>query len=165
MKNYLIKEIDNNNIDSLKICVDIIKKSFETVRKDLKLTRENCPTHPSFIDLDRFIKIINKGAIVFGLYIGSEQIGLYMIEKLANGYSYLEKLSILPEYRCQGYAKELIEHVIEYTRNNNLLGIKIDIVDNNSSLKKWYKKFGFVEVGKKKFKHLPFTVCFMEMKI
>lgn len=43
--------------------------------------------------------------------------------------------------------------------------IKIGIVEENTILKEWYEKIGFVHTGTKKFEHLPFTVGFMEIEI
>ena len=45
----LIKDIDIKDKNTLNQCVNVIKQSFITVRNDLKLTIENCPTHPSLL--------------------------------------------------------------------------------------------------------------------
>ena len=43
--------------------------------------------------------------------------------------------------------------------------IKIGIVEENTVLKEWYKTFGFVHTGTRKYEHLPFTVGFMELEL
>jgi len=48
-------------------------------------------------------------------------------------------------------------------RNGKL--ISIGIINENSVLKNWYIKYGFIEKGLKRFDHLPFEVCFMEKEI
>ncbi len=40
--------------------------------------------------------------------------------------------------------------------------IQIGIIEENTILKNWYTKNGFVHTGTQKFEHLPFTVGFME---
>ncbi len=40
--------------------------------------------------------------------------------------------------------------------------MSVGLVDENAVLKRWYAALGFRETGKKRFAHLPFTVCFME---
>lgn len=56
--------------------------------------------------------------------------------------------------------------LLQYSKN--ILGankIKIGIVEENTILKEWYEKIGFVHTGTKKFEHLPFNVGFMEIEI
>ena len=84
-----------------------------------------------------------------------------------NDYSVeLNNLAVLPEYRHLGIGKELVDYAITYSKN--ILGankIKIGIVEENTILKEWYEKIGFVHTGTQKFEHLPFTVGFMEIEI
>lgn len=78
----------------------------------------------------------------------------------------LNNLAVLPEYRYLGIGEELVDYAITYSKN--ILGankIKIGIVEENTILKEWYEKIGFVHTGTKKFEHLPFTVGFMEIEI
>ena len=79
---------------------------------------------------------------------------------------FFNNLAVLPEYRHLGIGKELVDYAITYSKN--ILGankIKIGIVEENTILKEWYEKIGFVHTGTKKFEHLPFTVGFMEIEI
>lgn len=78
----------------------------------------------------------------------------------------MNNLAVLPEYKHIGIGKELVNYAIRYS--NNILGeniIKIGIVEENTSLKEWYKQLGFVNTGTKNFNNLPFAVGFMEIKI
>ena len=43
--------------------------------------------------------------------------------------------------------------------------ISIGIIEENAKLKDWYLKLGFNHISTRKFKHLPFTVGFMEMEM
>jgi diamine N-acetyltransferase len=43
--------------------------------------------------------------------------------------------------------------------------ISIGIIDEHTVLKQWYRKLGFTEVNRKKYDHLPFTVCSMEKRL
>jgi len=161
--NITIKEINTKNIDELNKCVDIIKQSFIKVRDDLSLTKENCPSHPSFIKVEDLFKLSEKDVFFYGLFLSEKQIGLYIIEKGNNGYYYVEKLSTLPDYRHKGYGKKMMKHAIEYSVKNNAKGISVALINEQKILKNWYKSIGFIEMSKKQFDHLPFTVCFMEL--
>jgi len=43
--------------------------------------------------------------------------------------------------------------------------ISIGIIEENTKLKDWYLKLGFTHISTRKFKHLPFTVGFMEKEL
>jgi len=43
--------------------------------------------------------------------------------------------------------------------------ITIGIIEENTRLKEWYKAYGFVHTGTKKFEHMPFTAGFMELNV
>ena len=78
---------------------------------------------------------------------------------------FIEKLSVNPDYRHNGYGKELMEFAHNYIEKNNGQIISIGIIDENKILKEWYKTLGYCEIGTKKYEHLPFTVCFLEKNL
>lgn len=96
---------------------------------------------------------------------GNKFVGYFSLS--VNGDSAeINNLSVLPEFRHLGIGKELVDFAVDYSKNT--LGadkIKIGIVEENTVLKEWYGKLGFVHTGTKKFEHLPFTVGFMELDI
>lgn len=151
--------------DSLEKSVEIIQRSFQTVADEMGLTRENCPTHPSFITLEQLIQLKKRGFIFFGLFVEKEQVGFIAVEKADDALYYIEKLAVLPEYRHKGYGKILVETALAYIRENGGDKVSIGIIDEQSVLKDWYKEMGFGVISIKEFEHLPFTVCFMEMEI
>ncbi|OLN32621.1 GNAT family N-acetyltransferase [Desulfosporosinus metallidurans] len=154
-----IKEI--NNEVSLSDSLNVIKDSFITVARELNLTEENCPSNPAFANLVNLQKMKDKGIGMFGLYKERNQIGFVAIEKAYDVF-YIERLSVLPGYRHKGYGKHLMDFVFDYVKAQGAEKVSIGIVDENLVLKNWYKLYGFIETGLKKYEHLPFTVCYME---
>jgi len=154
-----IKEIitEASLVESLKI----IKDSFITVARELDLTEQNCPSNPAFTNMENLKKMKDKGIRMFGLFEERNQIGFVAIEKADDIY-YIERLSVLPGSRHQGYGKLLLDFVFNYVEAQGAKKVSIGIVNENSVLKNWYKLYGFTETGVKKYEHLPFTVCFME---
>jgi len=142
----------------------VIREAFGTVAVQFNLTRENCPTHPSFITADQLRGLKDKGLIFFGLFNGN-QTGFIAVEKAENGIFYIEKLAVLPEYRHRGYGRSLVEYAFDYIRNKGGKTVSIGIIDEHTILKEWYRDIGFKETGTRRFPHLPFTVCFMEMEL
>lgn len=146
-------------------CVKVIRNSFITVANHFNLTKENAPTNPAFIEIDALNKMYEKNIDMFIVLENDVYIGFVAIEKANNEIYYMEKLAILPEYRHKGYGKKVMDFVVNYVKCKDGKKISIGIINENDILKKWYLSYGFIETETKVFKHLPFTVCFMEKKI
>jgi len=143
----------------------VVRNAFKTVALDFNLTRENSPTHPSFITIGRLREDRNRGLKFFGLFLEGRQIGLIAVERADATLYYIERLAVLPEYRHRGYGKKLMESAFDYIRANNGKKVSIAIISEQVILKDWYKGLGFEEMSTREFAHLPFAVCFMEKAI
>jgi predicted GNAT family N-acyltransferase len=143
----------------------VLNESFMTVAKEFKLTKENAPTNAAFITYDKLKDSIEKGVRLFGLSIDNELIGTIGIEKAKdnNETYYLERLAVLPKNRHSGYGKRLLDFSLDKIKKSNGKKVSIGIINENHKLKKWYTDYGFCEVQIKKYDHLPFQVCFMEL--
>ena len=160
---YGIREIGKD--ESLDTSVEVIRKSYRTVAEELNLTPENAPTHPSFITLDQLEELRQKGLIFYGYFIRDRQVGFVAMEKADDSLYYLEKLAVLPEYRHNGYGRELVRFVLDTAAAEGAKKLSIGIIYEQTVLKDWYKDIGFRETGTRKFEHLPFTVGFMEIDL
>jgi len=158
-----IKEIKNETdlINSHKLIID----SFKTVADDFGLTIENCPTNVAFMKYEQLIEMKEKGIAMFGLFLEGTQIGFVAIESADIETYYIERLSVLPEFRNKGYGTQLMDFAFDYVKKVGGEKISIALMDNNVLLKNWYIVYGFRETGKKQFDHLPFIVCFMAKDI
>jgi ribosomal protein S18 acetylase RimI-like enzyme len=157
-----IKEINSQR--DLKNSVEVIRDSFKTVALEFGLNEGNCPTHPSFITLDRLLEL-KKKAKLFGLFLNNLQVGFVAIEKAEDKVCYLDKLAVLPQYRHKGYGRRLVGFVSSYVKKHDGQKVSLGMIDESTVLKNWYKELGFEETGKKNFEHLPFTGCFMEKSL
>lgn len=144
------------------ICLNIIHKSFQTVADELNVTKDNCPSHTAFIPIDKLVSQFDNDAPMFLYQYNGNFVGYFSL--LINDDSVeLNNLAVLPEYRHLGIGKELVDYAIAYSKNTiGANKISIGIIEENSVLKEWYEKIGFVHTGTKKFEHLPFNVGFME---
>lgn len=150
--------------DDLEASLRIVRTAFATVAARLGLTVGNCPTHPSFITIEGLEKIRDAGMTLFGLFEGDEQAGFVAVEDAGGGVWYLEKLAVLPERRRAGYGERLVRHALEYIRSRGGRTVSIGVIDEDLPLRRWYARFGFVATARKRYPHLPFAVCFMEMR-
>jgi GNAT superfamily N-acetyltransferase len=159
----VIREITNEN--ELEDSVKVIADSFGTVAAEFKLNKDNCPTHPSLVNLQQLKEMKRKGLKLFGLFENDTQVGFVAVEKKKDKVYSIEKLAVLPEYRHKGYGGELMEFVSDYVKKADGKALSIGIINEHTLLKKWYEVKGFKETAVMKFEHLPFTVCFMEKPI
>lgn len=145
--------------------VQVIRNAFKTIAVEFGLTEQNCPTHPSFITLERLQELKNKRVLFFGLFSGGQQIGFVAIEKADTELYYIEKLAVLPEYRHKGHGRTLVRFAQNYIRTNGGRKVSIGMINEHTVLKKWYHELGFVETEINKVPGFPFTVCLMEMEL
>jgi N-acetylglutamate synthase-like GNAT family acetyltransferase len=87
--------------------------------------------------------------------------GCVALEKASDEVFYLERLAVLPEHRRKGFGTVLVNHVFDKAKEIGARRVEIGIISKDMELKSWYKRFGFISKGMRKFDHLPFVVEFM----
>lgn len=153
--------------DDLFAVVNVLNISHSTVARDFGFTKETNPTNNAFIDEQTLRAQLNNGVRLYVLSIAERAIGCIAIEKSSKEDStyYIEKVSVIPEYRNQGYGLKLMNFAISKIEELGAEKISISLIDSNIKLKKWYSNQGFIESGVIDFEHLPFKVCFMKKEI
>jgi len=148
----------------LRNSVVVLRKAFGTVAADFNLTPDNCPTNPAFCELEHLINMQKKGIELYKLMLKDKQIGFIAVEKSEKepGTFYIERLAVLPEYRHEGYGRQLMDFAINHIEALGGRRVSIALIDDHTLLKAWYKNQDFHETSKKNFHHLPFHVCFMQ---
>ena len=101
---------------------------------------------------------------MYGLYAGKKIIGYMSLSKQDDNTYELHNLAILPEYRHNGFGKQMLDFAKETVKSLGGIKIKIGIIEESTILKNWYIANGFESVGTKKFDHLPFTSGYLEWK-
>jgi GNAT superfamily N-acetyltransferase len=149
----------------LMISVAVLRKAFDTVAKAFNLTPENCPSNPAFCEMHHLVNMQKRGIELYKLTAHRTQIGFIAIEKSEKepGIFYIERLAVLPEYRHEGYGRELMDFAVNHIKELGGKRVSIALIDAHRVLKEWYKKQGFRKTGTRDFQHLPFRVCFMEI--
>lgn len=150
------------NINDIRTLVGLLRRACATVARRFVLTEENCPKSPAFYTEDRAKADLERGVQYYILEDDTEVCGCVALEKAKPEVGYLERLAVLPEHRSKGYGSALIRHVFAQAQAIGLKRIGIAIIAEDTELKVWYHRFGFVETGTKAFEHLPFVVGFME---
>ena len=139
----------------------LIRNAYADVARRFDLTPENCPKHPSNCRDEWIENDFARGVIYYILQHKGTPVGSVALEKSGPHLCYLERLSVLPPSRRQGFGRALVDHVFSQARAFDAKQISIGIISEQADLKQWYQKIGFVEGEIKKFDHLPFLVAFM----
>jgi ribosomal protein S18 acetylase RimI-like enzyme len=146
-------------------CVDVIRQGFGTVASDFGLTVENCPTNGAFMNTDRLKADINKGKLMYVLCEADKIVGFMELEKIDSNKFELQKITVLPKFRHHGYGREMLDFAKEKVAELGGSYITIGIIEENTTLKEWYIKNGFIHNGTHVFNHLPFTVGYLFYEI
>jgi GNAT superfamily N-acetyltransferase len=155
---YQIRKCTSEDINVL---AATIRGSFRDVAERFGLTAENCPRHASNCSADWIEKDMDRGVTYFVLESEGRAVGSVALEQPKPGVCYLERLSVLPHQRRQGFGKALVAHVLSEARGLGCIRVGIGVIADQTELKDWYRKIGFEETDNRAFSHLPFLVTFM----
>lgn len=143
----------------------LIRVSFRDVAERFALTLENCPKHPSNCTDEWIENDLFRGVSYYILEHDGTPVGCVALEKANPDLCYLERLGVLPESRRKGFGKALVDHFFYEARAFGARQISIGIISDDTELKLWYQRIGFVEKETKEFAHLPFLVTFMSYEL
>jgi N-acetylglutamate synthase-like GNAT family acetyltransferase len=155
---FTIREAVGADISTL---VEIIRNSFHGVAVRFGLDEHNCPKHPSNCEVPWIKEALEKGVRYFILESEGLPCGCVALEQASPDLCYLERLGVLPDQRRRGYGRALVEHVFYEAQERGSCRVDIGIIADQTELKEWYEKIGFVEEKITVFPHLPFKVLFM----
>jgi len=147
------------------ILASIISESNKDVAELFGLNFENAPKHPSFCNPDWIVSDFNRGQEYFLAIENGRPIGCVAFEHPDSETSYLNRLSVLPEFRNRGIGSSLVEYIKNYSKEKEVKTISIGIIADHAKLKEWYLDLGFIEGAIQKFEHLPFNVLYMKYMI
>ena len=145
--------------------VHLLRGSFRDVAERFGLTVENCPKNLAFCTDQRVRSDFERGLSYYILEQDGETIGCVALERASSEVCYLERLAVLPQHRRKGCGRMLVEYILDKAAENGSQRVEIGIIAEDTRLREWYGKFGFVLKSTKTFDHLPFVVAFMFVEI
>jgi len=143
----------------------IIRKSHRDVARMFAITEENNPKHPSFCTADWVAADFRRGEEYFLGKVAGTDVGCLAFELAEPEMAYLNRLSVLPDYRHRGFGAALVNHILAYAQSKHATIVSIGIIAAHERLKTWYTNLGFIEKDTHTFAHLPFDVTFMQYGI
>lgn len=151
--------------DDAPLLAALIRAAFRDVAERFGLTPENCPTHPSNCTEGWVRDAMARGVRCYVLEADGRPAGCVGLELADEEAAYLERLSVLPEFRRRGFGAALVAHVGQEARRLGRRRLQIALIADHRDLRHWYKKLGFRETGVRRFEHLPFDVLFMSLNL
>ena len=155
---FLIRDATKEDIPLL---TKLIRDSFRDVALRFNLTYENCPAHPSHCTTEWIESALKKGINYYILERKNVPCGCVALEQAEPSVFYLERLSVLPQFRRKGFGEAMVNHALNEAKKRGAHLVEIGMISDQTELKEWYKKFGFSIKSEKRFEHLPFKVTFM----
>ncbi len=113
--------IRNAEIQNAKLLANIIRASHMDVAEKFNLSLENCPKHPSNCAADWIEKDFERGVRYYIFEQSGIPKGCIALEHASADICYIERLSVLREYRSNGYGKKLVIHATDAAKD---LGVK-----------------------------------------
>lgn len=160
----MIREVRREEIP---VCVQVIRKSHQTVADTYGFTVENAPRYVAFATDENRLRWHMDGE--HRLMFAEEQDGIirgyYSLLLKENNECELSNLSVLPEYRHLGIGTALLKHSVRIAREHHCRVMRWSIVEENAVLRKWYEQNGAVHTGTEKFDFFPFTCGYMMMDL
>lgn len=85
-----------------------------------------------------------ENSLCFGLFMDEKQIGFARVVTDYVVFGWLMDVFVIPEYRCNGYGKLMIEHIINHEQLKGLKRIGLGTADAHGL----YSQFGFSPLQK-----------------
>ena len=160
----MVREIKETEV---KECVEVIRRSFQTVADEFGFTRENAPRFTAFATDEEKIsrQLTVEHRPIYGYFLEDRMVGYYSLQVKSGKNCELDNLCVLPEFRHKGIGEELLKHSFEKAKELGCNLMRMGVVQENRVLCKWYEGYGFEQVGSMKFDFFPFTIGFMMKRL
>lgn len=96
--------------------------------------------------LEKIQDELNNGAVIFVAETENKIVGAARCKEI-DGSMLLYKLAVDSTFRKQGIGGKLIETVFQYTKNQNIKKVTLDVMEEKGLIP-YYESFGFVVTGK-----------------
>ncbi|PAJ72852.1 ribosomal-protein-alanine N-acetyltransferase [Pseudoalteromonas sp. NBT06-2] len=113
----------------------------------MMLIEQSCHTHP--MTQKNILSCFGERYLNRGLYVDGVLVGFYMTEMAGPDFTLMD-ICISPEHQGKGYAKLLVDNLIDEAQKRNAESIFLEVRVSNLSAIGLYEKLGFNEMGIRK---------------
>ncbi|MCV6589941.1 MAG: GNAT family N-acetyltransferase [Marinobacterium sp.] len=139
----------------------IISQANKDVAQQFGLNASNAPNHPSFCTSDWVRSDFDRGERYFFYHHQGKPVGCVAYEKASEETIYLNRLSVLPDWRHQRIGHDMVTFVLAQAREQGASKVSVGIIADHTLLLKWYQSQGFTRHTTRRFEHLPFDVTYL----
>jgi len=139
----------------------LIRSSYKDVAVRFHLKAKDCPAHPAFCTEESVRTSAAKGEEFYILMDDSRAVGCVALERANRDVFYMERLSILPEYRSRGYGSRLVNFCIRLARKRAARRVVVGVIADQMELIEWHRSLGFRFKQYARFHDLPYSIAFM----
>ena len=142
-------------------CAAVIRAAFLEIAERFHLNVRNCPTHPSNCTPEWVKEAMAKGVEYYLLTQYQQAIGCVALLKANRDVFYMERLSVLPEFRGRGYGRMLVDFCIEQALQRGAKRLEAGLNAEQTELVEWYRHMGFRFKQRARLHHLPYSLAFL----
>lgn len=128
-KKMKVKEIDERDYGEV---IGLIKSEFPYVEFNEEKIRE---------------RIESRKIFLFKAVDGKKLLGFVELEILEGDIARINGLTVKPEFRNKGVAKELLDYAIGFLKGKRIARVLLLVKEKNAAAKKLYKEAGFSFIG------------------
>lgn len=143
----------------------ILQAAFGPVASQFGLTKENCPSHTSFIAAEFVRREMSQDVQTFLGMSEGRLLACVALRLQPGKRAKMKRLAVLPENQGQGIGQRMVASVESVARQGAFANIEIGIIAEHVALLDWYRRQGYVETHQAVFPQLPFTVQYMTKKL
>lgn len=90
--------------------------------------------------------IFEKTGYILVAFRGEERTGMAVVERMEDGEAHLEDILVWPDFQKQGIGELLVKEVKDYASKKGYKKMSLNVLANNESARRVYKKQDFQEV-------------------
>jgi len=113
----------------------------------MMIIEQACHSHP--MTKKNMLSCFSGRYFSKGLYCSGELVGFYMAEMAGPDFTLMD-ICVSPHFQGKGYAKLLLEDLLEEAKTRSAESIFLEVRVSNLSAISLYEKFGFNEMGIRK---------------
>jgi GNAT superfamily N-acetyltransferase len=146
------------------VLAETISLAYRDVARRFGITLQNAPTHPSNAQSHWVLSDLAQGTTYLMAMVGNFCAGCVAYRQTGAELE-AQRLAVVPAYRGGHVAQLLSEAILRAAQSAGAQTIRISIVADHHSLRRWYQRMGFRAVETRVFDHLPFEVQYLELQV
>jgi hypothetical protein len=150
--------------DDARVLAETISLAYRDVAARFGLTSLNAPSHPSNAHSHWVLSDLACGTSYLMAVIDKSCVGCVAYRQ-SGAKLEAHRLAVVPMHRGGRVVRLLNEAVLHTAQAARVETIRISIVAEHHSLRRWYERMGFRAVETRVFDHLPFEVQYLEVRI